>query len=312
MNFISAQFHHTTDEQLHLIDTINNLKKLHNIVILVHNYQKPEIYKIADFIGDSFELSKKAAETDADIIIFCGVKFMAETAKILNPSKKVLLPEEGALCSLASMVTVKDVLNLREKYPDAAVVSYINTSAEVKAVSDICCTSANALKVVNSLPNKQIIFLPDKNLGMHIQSLTDKEIILWNGYCSVHTELEPYELLTFKNERPGAKIVAHPECKPSILKIADYVCSTGAMAKYVKESSCEDFIIVTECGMLGKLTEDVPGKNFYSYCNFCSYMKLTGLNSVLNSILYSRHEINLPEEVMQKARMAITKMLEIS
>jgi quinolinate synthase len=289
---------------------INTLKKEKNALILVHNYQRPEIYKVADYIGDSLELSRKAAETDADIIVFCGVRFMAETAKILSPDKMVLLPNMAAGCSLADMATVEEVEQMKKKFPDAAVVSYVNTNADVKAVSDICCTSANAVKVVNSLSQEEIIFLPDKNLGRYVQSKSKKKIHLWEGFCAVHQELNSESLLEFKKEHPTAKIIAHPECKTDILEVADYVCGTGGMAKFASEDTSEDFVVVTECGMANKLREDVPGKNFFSFCNFCSYMKATTLPMVAQSLYCERYRIDLPREIINKARKSIVRMLE--
>ena len=295
---------------MNIIEKILELKQQKNAVILVHNYQRPEIYKVADYIGDSLELSRNAAETDADMIVFCGVKFMAETAKILNPDKTVLLPSENAGCSLADMATVEQVEKIKSLHPQAAVVSYINTTADVKAISDICCTSANAVRIVNSLPQDEIIFLPDQNLARYVQSKTTKKIIPWNGYCAVHQDLTANNLLEFKKEHPQAKIVAHPECKEEILKAADFVCGTGGMAKYAKSDSAGDFIVVTECGMTNKLREDVPGKNFYSFCNLCHYMKMTTLDSVLESLQEEVFNITLPSQIMINARAAIVKMLE--
>jgi quinolinate synthase len=238
---------------------------------------------------------------------------MAETAKILNPDKTVLLPKLEAICSLADMAAPCQVREFKEKYPDAAVVSYINTSAEVKAMSDICCTSANAVKVINSLPNKRIIFLPDKNLGRYVQQFTDKELILWDGQCVVHSELDKEKLLQFKKEYPGCKIIAHPECKADILEAADYISDTGGMAKIAQQDNSANFIVVTECGMVQKLREDVPGKNFYSFCNLCPYMKATDLQSVYyDSLILNKHEIDLPTEIMDRARESITRMLAIT
>jgi quinolinate synthase len=299
-----------TNEQNILVNEINWLKKKKNAVILVHNYQRPEIYQVADFIGDSLELSRKAAETDADIIVFCGVKFMAETAKILNPEKSVLLPALEAGCSLADMATVEEVEKMKKEFPGAAVVSYVNTNADVKAVSDICCTSANAVKVVNSLPQEEIIFLPDKNLGRYVQSKSQKKIHLWEGFCAVHQDLNSETLLNFKKEHPDAKIIAHPECKTDILNVADYVCGTGGMAKFAQQDQSGDFIVVTECGMTNKLREDVPGKHFYSFCNFCPYMKATTLELVLQSLKEEKHLIELPEEIIARAKKSIVRMLE--
>lgn len=294
-----------------LIKKINELKKVKNAIILVHNYQRPELYKVADFIGDSLELSRNASQTTADIIVFCGVKFMAETAKILNPNKKVLLPKIEAGCSLADMITSKDVLNLKETYPKAAVVGYINTNADVKGLCDVCCTSANAVQIVNALPEKQVIFLPDKNLGKYVQSKTNKEIILWEGNCSVHSLLDAESLLQFRKVHPKSKIIAHPECKDDILNISDYVCGTGGMAKYANTNESDEFIVVTECGMTNKLREDVPGKQFYSFCNFCPYMKMTTLKSVLEALKKEQHEITVEEPVITQAAKAVNRMLEM-
>jgi quinolinate synthase len=293
-----------------LIVEINALKKQKNAVLLVHNYQRPEIYKVADFIGDSLELSRKAAETKADMIVFCGVKFMAETSKILNPEKTVLLPTMEASCSLADMATVEQVQVMRTMYPDAAVVSYVNTNADVKAVSDICCTSANAVKVVNSLKEDEIIFLPDKNLGRYVQSQSKKNIHLWAGHCAVHQELTAQDLIDFKKAHPSAKVIAHPECKEEVLKHADYVCGTGGMTKYAQQEESGDFIVVTECGMTEKLRDDVPGKNFYSFCNICRYMKVTTLELILQSLKEERDKITLPAEIIAKANKAIVRMLQ--
>lgn len=295
-----------------MIELVLELKKQRNVVILAHNYQKPEMFRIADYIGDSLGLSVKAAKTNADTILFCGVKFMAETAKILSPSKTVLLPTLDAGCSLADMATAQKVKEVKKQHPDAAVVSYVNTTAEVKSLSDICCTSANAVEVVNSLPNKKIIFLPDKNLGNYVQQYTDKEIILWNGYCFVHDRLDADTLIEFRERYPDAKIIAHPECKDDLLKLADHVCGTGGMAKFAKSDGSKNFIVVTECGMTDKLRQDVPEKNFLSFCNVCPYMKSTNLPLVLRSLIHNVHEIELPEDIIANARRAIDRMLEIS
>jgi len=295
-----------------LINLALELKKQRNAVVLVHNYQRPEMFKIADYIGDSLGLSIKAAETSADVILFCGVKFMAETAKILSPEKTVLLPNLDAGCSLADMATVEKLEEIRKIHPDAAVVSYVNTSAEIKAMSDICCTSANAVEIVNSLPNKRIIFLPDKNLGRYVQQRTDKEVILWDGYCFVHDKLNVDMLMDYKNRYPDAKIIAHPECREDLLNLADHICGTGGMAKFAKLDGSKNFIVVTECGMTEKLRQDVPEKNFLSFCNICPYMKSTNLPLVVRSLVRNVHEINLPEDIIINARKAIERMLEVS
>lgn len=295
-----------------LIELILELKKQRNAVILVHNYQRPEMYRIADYIGDSLGLSVKAAETKADVILFCGVKFMAETAKILSPKKTVLLPTLEAGCSLADMATVEKLEEVKRKYPDAAVVSYVNTGADIKAISDVCCTSANAVEIVNSLPNKRIIFLPDRNLGKYVQQHTDKEIILWDGYCFVHDKLDADTLMDFKQRYPDAKVIAHPECKDELLKLSDHICGTGGMAKFAKHDGSKNFIVVTECGMTEKLREDVPEKNFLSFCNVCPYMKSTTLPMVVRSLMHNKHEITLPDEIIANARKAIDRMLKFS
>ena len=295
-----------------LIELVLELKKQRNAVILVHNYQRPEMFRIADYIGDSLGLSVAAAKTDADVILFCGVKFMAETAKVLSPNKTVLLPTLDAGCSLADMATVEKLRQVKNQYPDAAVVSYVNTTADVKALSDICCTSANAIEVVNSLPHKQVIFLPDRNLGKYVQQHTDKEIILWDGYCFVHDKLDAETLMEFKQRYPDAKVIAHPECKDELLKLSDHICGTGGMAKFAKSDGSKNFIVVTECGMTDKLRQDVPEKNFLSFCNICPYMKSTTLPLVARSLMHNVNEINLPEDIITNARKAIDRMLAIS
>ena len=295
-----------------LIELILELKKQRNAVILVHNYQSPEMFRIADYIGDSLGLSIKAAETNAEVILFCGVKFMAETAKVLSPNKTVLLPNLDAGCSLADMATVEKLKEVKAQYPDAAVVSYVNTTADVKAISDICCTSANAVEVVNSLPNKRVIFLPDKNLGKYVQQHTDKEIILWNGYCFVHDKLDDDTLMEFKQRYPDAKVIAHPECKDELLKLSDHICGTGGMAKFAKSDGSKNFIVVTECGMTDKLRQDVPEKNFLSFCNICPYMKSTTLQLVARALISNQNEITLPDNIIRDARKSIDRMLAVS
>ncbi|MCH8003455.1 MAG: quinolinate synthase NadA [Nanoarchaeota archaeon] len=301
------------DEQTEkLINLVLELKKQRNAVILVHNYQKPEMYKIGDYVGDSLGLSKQAAETDADVILFCGVKFMAETAKILSPDKTVLLPTLDAGCSLADMATPEKLAEVKKMHPDAAVVSYVNTTADIKAMSDVCCTSMNAVKIVDSLPNEEIIFLPDRNLGRYVASKTKKKIILWDGYCFVHDKLNATMLADLKKKNPNAKIIAHPECKDEILKMADHVCGTGGMAKFANSNGAKDFIVITECGMTEKLREDVPNKNFYSFCNICPYMKSITMPLVVQSLIHNQHEITLPQDIIVKARKALDRMLEFN
>jgi quinolinate synthase len=294
-----------------LIELVLELKKQRNAVILVHNYQDPVMFKIADFVGDSLGLSKKAMETDADVILFCGVKFMAETAKILNPSKKVLLPPFAAGCSLADMATVSQLEAVKLKHPNAAVVSYVNTNADIKALSDMCCTSSNAVDVVNSVDADEVIFLPDKNLGRYVQSQTSKKIILWDGHCFVHDKLDAETLRRVKLEHPGAKVIAHPEARSELLAEADHVCGTGGMADFANSNGTSDFIVVTECGMTSRLQEELPEKNFYSFCNVCPFMKSNSLRLVARSLTLMEHEISLDAHVMKKARRALDRMMEI-
>ncbi len=296
---------------LNLIKKINELKKKKNATILVHNYQKPEIYRIADFIGDSLELSKKAVETDSDIIVFCGVDFMAESAKILNPEKKVLIPVRNALCPMAGMVNRKELLDLKKQYSGAAVVSYVNTRAETKAESDICCTSANAVNVVNSLSNEQIIFVPDENLANYVQSKTDKKIIPWKGFCYVHAKVTAKQVLEAKKNHPDAKVLVHPECNMDVIRLADYVCSTSQMLYRAKEDDAKKFIAVTENGMVERLKLETPDKEFYMIGTTCVQMKKNTLALVLKSLQKENYPVNINKEVMKKARMALDRMLSL-
>lgn len=296
-----------------LIKEIQQLKKRKKAIILVHNYQRPEIYKIADFIGDSFGLSKKAAETKAKIIVFCGVDFMAESAAILNPDKLVLFPVLAARCPMAAMCNAGQVRELKARYPKAAVVAYINTSAEVKAVSDICCTSSNAIEVVNSLPDKEVIFLPDKNLAHYVSLQTDKRIIPFNGFCYVHHQFKSEDVIRAKKSHPKAEVIAHPECPPEVIEIADKVGSTNQMLKYVKESRGKEFVILTEMGMLERLKQEVPEKKFYSApARACLQMKKNRLELVRDALLYEKYRVIVPEEIRIKAKRALAKMLNRS
>jgi len=297
---------------LSLINKINELKKKKNAVILVHNYQRPEIYKVADFIGDSLELSRAAAKTDADIIVFCGVDFMAESAKILNPDKKVLIPVRGAECPMAGMVKRKDLLDLKKQYPDAAIVSYVNTSAETKAVSDICCTSSNCVEVVNSLPQNEIIFVPDENLANYVQTKTDKKIIPWKGFCYVHSKITADQVKEAKRLHPDAKILVHPECPMDVIKLADYVCSTSQMLYHAKEDDAKEFLIITEHGMVERLKLEIPDKKFYAIVATCIQQKKNSLPAVLKSIQEEIYPINIDRDTIKKARIALDGMLRIS
>jgi len=296
-----------------LIDKINKLKKEKNAVILVHNYQRPEIYEVGDFMGDSLELSRKAVNTDAKIIVFCGVDFMAESAKILNPDKTVLIPDKIASCPMANMVTPEQVLEAKKKHPDAIVVTYINTTADVKAVSDICCTSANAVKVVGSLKEKEIIFTPDKNLAAYVQSqLPDKKIIPVEGYCYVHDKILAEDVKKTKELHPEAKVMVHPECRMDVIKEADAVCSTSQMIKYAKESSAKEFISVTECGMVNALKKEIPGKEFWAVGGTCIQMKKITLEKVYDCLLNESNPVEVEPEISEKAKKALDEMLRVS
>jgi quinolinate synthase len=297
---------------LSLIAKINELKKEKNAVILVHNYQRPEIYKVADFIGDSLELSREAAKTDADTIVFCGVDFMAESAKILNPDKKVLIPVREAECPMAGTVSKKDLLNLKKQYPNAAVVSYVNTRAETKAESDVCCTSANAVDVVNSLSQEEVIFVPDENLANYVQSKTNKKIIPWKGFCYVHAKITPNQVIEAKKLHPTAKVLVHPECTMDVIKLADYVCSTSQMISRAKQDPANEFIVVTEQGMVERLKMEIPEKKFYIIVATCTQMKKNTLEKVYKSLQEEIHPVSLDEEIMRKARLTLQKMLDIS
>ncbi len=301
------------NETQKLIDEINKLKKEKNAVILVHNYQRPEIYEVADYIGDSYGLSIEASKTNAKMIIFCGVHFMAETAYILNPNKKVILPAIDAGCPMADMVTAEQLRDFKKKYPDAAVVSYMNTTAETKAESDVICTSSNAVKVVKSIPNKRIIFVPDKNLASYVAMNTDKEIIPWNGFCYVHNKFSHEELAKAKEVRKGAKVIAHPECPKEFRALADHICSTSGMVDYAKKSEAKEFIIGTEVGMIEMLKRECPGKTFYAAPpgSTCVNMKKNNLNLVLQALKNEGPVITVLEEIRVKAKKALDKMLEV-
>ncbi len=296
---------------MNIVEEINKLKKEKNAIILVHNYQRPEIQDIADFLGDSLGLAKQAAETKARIIVFCGVRFMAETAKILSPEKMVLLPRKEAGCPMADMITAEDLRRLKKNYPDAKVVSYVNTNADVKAESDICCTSANAVKVVKNISAKKIIFTPDKNLAAYCQRFTDKEIIPWNGYCHVHERITKEEVILAKENFPDALLLIHPECNPSVIDLADEVLSTSGMVSFAKKSDKKRFLIGTEEGLIYRLRKENPEKEFYAAgtAKMCRNMKLTTLNDVYLSLKEERYPIELAGEIIKAAQKALTAML---
>lgn len=304
------------------IREINRLRTEKNAVILAHYYQDPEIQEIADFVGDSLELAKKAAETDADLIVFAGVYFMAETAKILNPGKKVVLPDKNAGCSLADGCLPEDFEKFKARYPGHKVVTYINCSAEVKTLSDWVCTSSNAKKIINSIPEDQpLIFAPDKNLGAYLIKETNREMVLWDGTCIVHEAFSIEKLLDLVKQFPDAKIVAHPESEAHILKTAHFIGSTSAIRNYVKNEDSENFIIATEAGILHKMSEENPGKNLIPApvhedntcaCSECAFMKMNTLEKLYRCMKNEEPEIKLPDSVMEKALIPIQRMLELS
>ena len=291
---------------------INKLKKEKNAVILAHNYQTPEIYHgISDFSADSLALAVEAAKTKADIIVMCGVHFMAETAKLMNPNKKVLLPDMSAGCSLSSSITGQDVKNLKKKYPGVPVVSYVNTSADVKSETDVCCTSANAVKIVNSLGVKKVIFLPDDYLAKYVASQTDIEIISWKGTCEVHEKFNDEEINEIRKNNPGIKVIAHPECPPDVIKASDFTGSTSGMIKYVKDNQPEKVMMVTECSMSDNVQIDNPNVKFVRPCNLCPHMKKITLPKILDCLKNETNEILISKEIINKARKSVERMTVI-
>ncbi|HSR69200.1 MAG TPA: quinolinate synthase NadA [Acidobacteriota bacterium] len=295
------------------VDEINRLKKERNAIILAHNYQTPEIFHgVADLSGDSLALAKLAAETEAQVIVLCGVHFMAETAKLLNPDKTVLIPDLEAGCSLASSITGEDVRLLRQRYPEAPVVTYVNTSAEVKAETDVCCTSANALQVVESLDAERIIFLPDEYLGRHIASQTDKTIINWKGRCEVHERFTGEELRAYRQAHgPDIRVLAHPECPPDVLEEADFIGSTSGLINYVDEHRPARVVMITECSMSDNVSVNFPEVDFVRPCNLCPHMKRITLPKILDSLRHMRYEVTVEEEVAKRARRAVERMMEV-
>jgi len=297
-----------------LVDRILKLKKLRNAVILAHNYQLGEVQDIGDFVGDSLELSQNAARTDADVIVFCGVHFMAETASILCPDKVVLLPDAHAGCPMADMVTAEGLRQKKQELPGATVVCYINSSAEVKAESDVCCTSANAVKVIESLDGaNEILFVPDQYLGHYIGSKTGREMILWPGFCPTHLRILPQHIVRLKQEYPQAKVMVHPECHPEVTSLADEVLSTGGMCRYVKVSEAEDIIVGTEIGIIHRLRKESPSKRFIPISEqaICPRMKLISLEKILWSLEEMAPEVKVDEDTRLKAKRAVDRMLEI-
>jgi len=296
-----------------LVEKIPALKKRRNAVILAHNYQLGEVQDIADFVGDSLELSQRAAETDAGVIVFCGVQFMAETASILCPEKVVLLPDINAGCPLANMITAERLRAKKKEHPQAVVVCYINSSAEVKAESDTCCTSANAVEVIESLDAREILFVPDQYLGHYVSARTGKEMILWPGFCPTHVRIKPERIKELKREYPQAKVVVHPECKPEVIALADEVLGTGGMCRYAKRDEVREMVVGTEVGIIHRLRKENPGKRFIPVSEqaICPDMKLITLEKVLWSLEKMSPEVKVPEGIRLRAKAAVDKMLKI-
>ena len=299
---------------LDLIHRVIKLKNQKDAVILAHNYQIGEVQDIADFVGDSFQLSIKASKTKHKIIVFCGVHFMAETAKIISPDRKVLIPDKNSGCPMADMISASQLKKLKNENPGAVVVCYVNTSAEVKALSDICCTSSNAVNIVKSIPkNKRIIFIPDKYLGDYVRKQTGREFILWNGYCPTHIMINVKDIIQLKKDNLDAVVIVHPECTPDVIDIADKVASTGGMIKYIAGSRKDKFIIGTEIGIIHRLKKENPDKTFYPATSkaICPNMKLINLEKIIWSLEEERYIIDIPEEIIRKARSAIDRMIAI-
>jgi quinolinate synthase len=302
-----------------IINKLNDLKQEKNAIILAHIYQRPDVQDIADFVGDSLDLSKKVVITDAKTIVFCGVHFMAETAYILNPNKTILIPDISAGCPMADMITVQQLKEFKSKFKNPFVIAYINTSAEIKAQSDICCTSSNATSILNHTysTNKDIdiLFIPDRNLGHYIQKMSGIKINLWNGFCPTHNNFILSEhVLKMKNEHPQAEILVHPECRPEVIEMANHAMSTGTMCKYVKNSDHKDFIIGTELGILHKLKKENPNKNFYPVTDLseCPNMKKTNIEKIIDVLQNTKNIVSVNDEIRKKAYLPISKMLNIS
>jgi quinolinate synthase len=298
-----------------LVQEIQRLKEEKNALILAHNYQIPEIQAVADILGDSLKLSIEAAKTDKDIIVFCGVKFMAESAKLLSPDKKVLLPALDAGCPMADMQDAEALREMKKKYPGVPVVTYVNSNADVKAETDICCTSSNAVNVVKSLDSNRVIFGPDKNLGSYVQQFVeDKEIILWNGFCPTHEAVKSEEVIKVKLKNPGVKVLVHPEANPSVVELADFVGSTSQMINYVKENDDDKFIVGTEMGILNIMFKENPNKDFklLSPKLICVNMKKTNLKSLYDALNEEKHVITIDEKIREKAKRSLDKMIKIN
>ena len=295
-----------------LVHEINKLKKEKNIAILTHNYQTPEIFHcVSDIVGDSLKLAYEARDVEADTIIVCGVHFMAETAKILSPEKNVLIPDNRAGCSLSESITAADIRLLKQKYPGVPVVTYVNTSAEVKAETDVCCTSGNAKHVVESLGTDTVIFLPDEFLAQNIAAQTNVKIISWKGRCEVHERFTAAEIMAYKQQHKDIVVLAHPECSPDVVAVSDYTGSTAGMSNYVKDNQPERVIMVTECSMSDNVAIENPNVNFIRPCNLCAHMKRISLKKIYDAIRFNQFQIEVEDQIIDRARLAIDRMLEI-
>ncbi|MDR0270154.1 quinolinate synthase NadA [Paenibacillus sp.] len=304
---------HKEEQKRELTEKLIQLKKEQNAIILAHYYQRDEIQEVADFRGDSFLLAQKAAQTDADVIVFCGVHFMGESAKILAPNKTVLIPDERAGCPMADMVNVDGLRKLKARHPNAKVVTYINSSADVKAETDICCTSSNAVKVIQSLDCDEIIWVPDKNLGHYVQQHTDKKMIIWEGYCNTHDMLTVKDVVEMKAKHPGAQFVVHPECRPEVVAMGDFVGSTTAIIDYCKKSDCQKFIVGTEDGTGYQLRLDSPDKTFHFATKYlvCPNMKVNNLKKLVKCLETMKPQIYVPPVVADQARISLERMLQV-
>jgi quinolinate synthase len=298
---------------LNIHEEILRLKEERQAIILAHNYQPADVQDISDLTGDSLELSRAAATMEGDIIVFCGVDFMAETAAVISPDKRVLLPAQDACCPMAEMITVDELNVAKSRYPDAAVVCYVNTTAAVKAESDICCTSSNAVKVVNSVKENQVIFVPDRNLGLYVQRFTTKEILPWEGFCVVHDQITPAQVYEARAHHPGAIVLVHPECRPGVIDAADHVASTSGIIRHVCNSGEMEFIIGTEIGILHRLSRECPSKKCFplSQAAVCRNMKKTDLKKVRDALITLQPRITVPNKIADQARTAIEKMLAL-
>lgn len=293
-----------------LIQRILDLKKVKNTVIFAHNYQRPEIFDIADFVGDSFYLAQKGQMVKAEQIVFCGVTFMGEMVKILNPKTRVFMPTMQASCPMAAMITKAKLMDVKKEHPKATVLAYVNTSAEIKAEVDVCCTSANAVRIVSKLPTDEIIFVPDQNLAAYVRSQTSKKIIASDGFCYVHAKITPEHILEAKKEYPDAYVIAHPECLPEVIELSDVVLSTSGMINYARQSKADTFLVATEVGMIEILTREVKGKRFFGIGGTCVQQKKVNLENLLECLENYSNEILLSDEIIEKASKPLIEMLK--